>query len=342
MIYEKFYAFFSLVIIVYPQSMVNALAIKRVTVVGGGAAGLIAADNLLRKGFEVVILEKSSDIGGIWRYSPEGSSAMYDSLRTNLPTELMSIHPLKPFDIRSKTSYATHSDVFHYLKAFTIDQKLLSSIYFNCDVSNVEKIGSEWYATYSSPTGDNQVISDAILICNGHFSKEYIPHNPKVSFDSFPGEIIHSMKYDKLKRNNHFRHKRILVIGSRSSGTDIARELLSSDAAAVHISMRSIQVSVIDSLPPRHPSIIGVTTDGRLIMSDGIILDIDIILLCTGYEYSFPFLSNSIIDIENGKRVKPLYLQLFPLNDLSIRDVVRKAGGRSRRDPRTLRSSRDS
>ena len=82
----------------------NTHAINHVAVIGAGAAGLICAHELLQAGFKVTIVEKSEDVGGLWVYQqqPEADllgrdskgrvhSSLYDSLRTNLPRNIMSL-----------------------------------------------------------------------------------------------------------------------------------------------------------------------------------------------------------------------------------------------------------
>jgi heterodisulfide reductase subunit A-like polyferredoxin len=39
-------------------------------VLGAGAAGLVAARELLREGHRVVVFEQSARLGGVWAYSP--------------------------------------------------------------------------------------------------------------------------------------------------------------------------------------------------------------------------------------------------------------------------------
>ena len=41
---------------------------QTVAVIGAGTAGLIAAKVLLTDGFDVIIFEKRSTLGGIWSY----------------------------------------------------------------------------------------------------------------------------------------------------------------------------------------------------------------------------------------------------------------------------------
>ena len=70
-------------------------------VIGAGAAGLVAARELLREGHSPTIFEQGSRPGGVWVYTddveegaaPVGApvhSSMYRNLRTNLPREVMS------------------------------------------------------------------------------------------------------------------------------------------------------------------------------------------------------------------------------------------------------------
>lgn len=79
-------------------------------VVGGGFSGIIAARELLQEGHTVAVFEQDGSIGGVWvltdsvESDPLGQAAartrvhssMYDSLRTNLPREIMG-HPDVPF-----------------------------------------------------------------------------------------------------------------------------------------------------------------------------------------------------------------------------------------------------
>ena len=72
--------------------------------IGGGAAGLIACQELLKAGHRATVLEQSDWIGGVWRYSDEVEDdplgrgqhlvhgSMYAGHRTNLPRELMGIN----------------------------------------------------------------------------------------------------------------------------------------------------------------------------------------------------------------------------------------------------------
>ena len=72
-----------------------------VAVIGAGAAGLVAARELMRHGHRVTVFEQSQRVGGVWVYAPETEAdplgqrgprihgSLYASLLTNLPRDLM-------------------------------------------------------------------------------------------------------------------------------------------------------------------------------------------------------------------------------------------------------------
>ena len=73
-----------------------------VAVIGAGAAGLVCARELTRKGHHVHVYEGGRDVGGLWDYTSDVEddllgkkpsrrihASIYKSLRTNLPGELM-------------------------------------------------------------------------------------------------------------------------------------------------------------------------------------------------------------------------------------------------------------
>ena len=87
----------------------------KVAVIGAGAAGLVAARELLKARHDVSVFEQSSRVGGIWVYQassepdplgqagPRLHASMYESLRTNLPRDLMAF-----FDFSFNSVSYTH------------------------------------------------------------------------------------------------------------------------------------------------------------------------------------------------------------------------------------------
>ena len=129
--------------------------VKKVAVIGAGAAGLAVA-NVLRIDFDVEVFEQSGDVGGVWQYTddteesltrprqfaskqkPQVHSSLYRSLRTNLPREVMQYSDF-PFSAEfSPLRYPHHSAVQAYLQAFAKDNKLRQLIRFHRKVISID------------------------------------------------------------------------------------------------------------------------------------------------------------------------------------------------------------
>jgi siroheme synthase (precorrin-2 oxidase/ferrochelatase) len=335
-------------------------AAKKVAIVGAGAAGLAFAHVLCRDGFDVTVYEQNSEVGGVWNYEP-GATAMYESLRTNLPKEIMSYNPESPFK-ESGDSFVSHREVLAYLVDFSYNHHLRQHIKFRTKVTSVTKRISEsgaksWCVQNRSIVDGEECCDmfDCVVISNGHFSKPYIPSAPSGLLLHYKGSSMHSIRYDGLK--NTLVDKRVLVVGTNSSGTDVARELLRqgcqvwvSDrnyrpghvASAVAASARSEVPSSL--LPTQMPAIDHVDENGAVVFADGTAVpDIDVIIWCTGYLYDLSFLhianhwespatatasgglssggaadSTPVVAVEEGKRVRPLYQQLFHVEDPTL------------------------
>ena len=124
---------------------------------------------------------------------------------------------------------------------------------------------------------------------------------------------MHSKNY---RRPEMFQDKNVVVLGGGLSGIEISLNIIE-NANKIYYSHRNPMFrdmklpAKIEQLPP----VVRITEDGLVQFTDGRTRKADAILLCTGYQYSFPFLSpecHVIVDLE-GKRVNPLYLGVFHL-----------------------------
>lgn len=161
---------------------------------------------------------------------------------------------------------------------------------------------------------------DAVFICNGHYNVPRLPHIPGLAEGYFRGNSIHSIEYDVPQP---FRDRTVLCIGGRASGSDIAREIAAlggatrvclSDSSVVTsfettnaIPVMTIADGVVDDDENRQGGggVVTVLPRTRQILPNGDfvfdhvdepIAGIDVVIFCTGYDYSFPFLDDSIID----------------------------------------------
>lgn len=324
---------------------------KSVAIVGAGAAGLIFAEVLLRNGFDITLYEQNSEVGGVWNYCPR-SSVMYGSLRINLPKDIMAFNPENVFS-DTLESFVSHREVQSYLVKFCEQNNIRQFIRFNSLVKAVGRYNAtkcdsrKWTVTSINKisTEERSGTFDVVVVCSGHFSVPFIPPTPPGFHEHFQGTAIHSAQYDTIK--DSLAGKRVLVVGSNSSGTDMARELMQT-AEKVFVSARSYrpQKDTVTSLtepselnkelPALLPAIERVDSGGSIVFVDGTaVSDIDVVLWCTGYLYDFPFLreeathtrergesntssGNILVQVEAGKRVRPLYQQLFHVEDPTL------------------------
>uniref|UniRef100_A0A0A9GME7 Flavin-containing monooxygenase n=1 Tax=Arundo donax TaxID=35708 RepID=A0A0A9GME7_ARUDO len=115
-----------------------------------------------------------------------------------------------------------------------------------------------------------------------------------------------------------FAHQVVVIIGAKNSGGDISREI-ASVAREVHMVNRSSPAATCERLPSYHnlwlrSMVDRAEEDGSVVFRDGTSIKADVIMHCTGYKYSFPFLDDddcSIISIDDN-RIHPLYKHVFP------------------------------
>lgn len=76
---------------------------------------------------------------------------------------------------------------------------------------------------------------DAVCVCNGHFDKPFVPRVD--GFEGFQGTSMHAYAYD-TPDVEAFAGRRVLCVGSRSSGADIAREVSSAGEHVLNLCAR--------------------------------------------------------------------------------------------------------
>jgi cation diffusion facilitator CzcD-associated flavoprotein CzcO len=83
-------------------------------------------------------------------------------------------------------------------------------------------------------TAREQLLARAVVMATGLNARPYTP--PWPGKDEFTGTLLHAMDY---RNPSPFAGKRVLVVGSGSTGKDIAVDLLSAKAAQVWLSIRT-------------------------------------------------------------------------------------------------------
>ena len=290
---------------------------RRVAIIGAGASGLISAKVLLDKGFDVRVFEKTNNVAGVWNYS-EQEGALYKSLRTNLPKEIMTFENAQ-VSYKADKSFINYDEVRACLEDNAKVWQIDKLVQLNSEVIKLEPIDNlsdqpAWQLTYIKDHESFKEEFNFVVVCNGHYNTPKIPLDVE-GIDSLKDHITHSKSY--RSPNNH--GKRVLCIGYSSSGMDISQELLNSDRE-VYVSLRELDnqkelhnlqnskkgikfISCIQKYKKTEHGYLAVTANQNSI-------EIDEVIFCTGYKYDFPFLSQDIVSTK-GNIVEPLYNQLL-------------------------------
>ncbi|KAM0824248.1 hypothetical protein ACQ4PT_070334 [Festuca glaucescens] len=322
---------------------------RAVAVVGAGAAGLVAARELLREGHAVTVFERSDRVGGTWAYDPRpngpdplgsggavhGGSSMYASLRTNLPRELMGMGFSGHESLEGRVfagdprAFPGHREVLAFLRAFAEESGVARHVRFRAEVVRVApplgRRGEEekrWSVAWRGENGEVAVEAfDAVVVCNGHCTVPLVPklradksnvHLRNTGSDKWRGKQIHSHNY---RIPEPFRDQIVVVIGLGASGVDIAREI-SQVAKEVHIASRKNEhrLGKIDLYLNvwMHAEVDCIQDDVQVRFAEGAAVTADTILFCTGYRYHFPFLDLDELTVDEDNSVGPLYKHVFP------------------------------
>lgn len=245
---------------------------------------------------------------------------MYDRLESNIPHFLM-----KHSDdsaLEDGPLFAGHERVLDYLNRYADDVKHLikykTQIY---DVRLEDDDGQDKWLVCCKDLVSSRVtekLYDAVIVASGHHYVSLIPDIPGMRDwnHAYPDTITHSKYY---RTPDSFKDKKVIVVGNSASGLDIATQiatvcrcpLLNSKRSEApefqrHASGKREVAEIVEFLPPLDHSRAVRFKDGQIES------DIDAIVFCTGYYYSFPFLSSlSPTPIVTGERVENIYQHLF-------------------------------
>lgn len=163
-----------------------------VAVIGAGAAGLVAARELVLEGHHVTVFEKGSSTGGVWVYTDEVEapdllgqdperhkvhSSMYAQLRTNLPREVMAYTDFAFDDLAGQSKdprrFPSHEEVLRYLQAFAAAFQLHKFVQFDTEVTRAVPIFSQSHQQQPQqqsdvPQAPADSNSNADVASNGH------------------------------------------------------------------------------------------------------------------------------------------------------------------------------
>lgn len=295
----------------------------RVAVIGAGPSGtaaLRAFQSAKKKKAEIpeiVCFEKQSDWGGLWNYTWRTGldeygepvhGSMYRYLWSNGPKEVLEFgdysfeeHFGKPIP-----SYPPRAVLWDYIKGRVEKAKVKKWVRFNSPVRMVEwdKKKKLFNVTVHDRVKDRMYIEqfDNVIVANGHFSVPHVPEFEGVR--TFNGRVMHAHDFrDALE----FKGKDVLIVGRSYSAEDIGSQCWKYGAKSVTASYRSKPMGFdwpkgFEQVPLLQ-KLVGNTAHFK----DGSSRNMDALVLCTGYQHHFPFLSEDL-RLKTANRLWPLDL----------------------------------
>lgn len=210
-----------------------------VLVVGAGQAGLGVAARLKMLGVDTLVVEKHRRVGDNWRFR-------YHSL--TLHNEVHRNHmPYIPFPsnwpkLLPKDMLAGWFETYAWAMELNVwtETELVGGSY--------DEASGAWRAVVRRPDGSERVLRPRHMIfangVNGIPKRLELP-----GFDAFRGEIIHTHQY---REGSAWKGKRALVLGTGSSGHDVAQDLHSHGAEVTIVQRSSTTVTSIEASQVNH------------------------------------------------------------------------------------------
>ncbi|KAK1051402.1 monooxygenase [Friedmanniomyces endolithicus] len=281
-------------------------------------AGLPRID--ARAGVDTPIWRRSNATGVLGEQTsdePVLMTPLYDRLETNIPRDLMGFSDLDwPED---RQLFPRHETVLEYIERYAKDIRHL--ICFTTQVLDVYLTGDERWRIKTRDVSRRNIAEvqeetfDAVVVANGHFDIPYIPevHGIQEWSTNYSGSISHSKFY---RTPDQYAGKRVIVVGNSASGIDIGSRIQQSCRLPLLMSSKSesflVNTPSADKID-KPPIAEYLTKDRSVRFEDGTVeQDVDAVLYCTGYFYSFPFLKS--LDppvVTTSEKVENLYQHIF-------------------------------
>ncbi|KXH64224.1 hypothetical protein CNYM01_12215 [Colletotrichum nymphaeae SA-01] len=272
-------------------------------------------------------------------------SGIYPYLETNIDAIPMSFSEESLPEQRTDNSIALHgpdTPFRHWTVVRDFVQGLVNRngyqdfVSYRTTVERAEKVGDEWKLTLrkEGDEGDDWWVEyfDAVVVATGHYWVPYVPHIEGLEeFEKDrPGSVIHSKHF---RGRDHFRNKRVVVVGASVSGADISVDLVKTAKLPIYsvVNGRKANLYFGDGAfnhphISRRATITHIDPSTRTVhFQDGTsVPGVDSIVLATGFTWTLPFLPS--VELRNN-RVAGLYQHVIYHADPTLLFIGAVAAG---------------
>ncbi len=184
-----------------------------VLVVGGGQAGLTVAATLGHLGVDTLVIDRLPRIGDCWR-------TRYHSLALHNPTDFNHL-PYMPFPPNWPV-YLPKDMLADWFEAYAMAMELNFWTGTELASGSYDDTDGRWSVTVRDiANGRERALRPKHLIfANGLVGAPHVPDLPGLK--DFKGDLMHTSAFSN---GAHWRGKKALVVGTGSSGHDIAQDL---------------------------------------------------------------------------------------------------------------------
>lgn len=183
-----------------------------VLVVGGGHAGCTAAAELKRLGHDVLIIDREQRIGDNWRHRYHGLK-----LHNRTPVNHFRYMPFP----ETAPDYLPKDKVASLLESYVANLDLNFWTGTGFEAATFDAVTARWTATLSLANGTTRTMRPRHIILATSVSG--IPNIPEVpTLENFSGTVLHSSEYEG---GDAWSWASVLVLGTGTSGHDVAQEL---------------------------------------------------------------------------------------------------------------------
>jgi cation diffusion facilitator CzcD-associated flavoprotein CzcO len=190
-----------------------------VAIIGAGPAGISVALSLRDRGITALLIDRADAVGSSWRNR-------YHRLRLNTGRQFSHL-PGRPFP-KGTPTFPARDQVVEHLETHVREGAV--ELRLDTTVQRIDRHDGAWRLRTS--TGD--IDASHVVVATGYMHTPHIPDWP--GRDGFTGDLSHSSEY---RKPTPYVGKQVVVIGSGSSGMEIAHDLTTSGAAKVWLTVRT-------------------------------------------------------------------------------------------------------
>lgn len=205
---------------------------NRVAIIGAGPGGIVAARYLLAHGFNPVLFEQSSRLGGQWNQGAP-HSGVWPGMRVNTGRVTTQFSDMPWPD--GTCMFPSAEEVEAYLERYADKFGVTERIRLQHRVDLVEKSGDGWSVTYSAEGKQTTETFPYVIVASGRYSAPRIPDIAGLDTFSGTGGVSHTFHY---RDPQQYRGQRVLVAGCAISAVEVAPEISMAGAARVVSCMR--------------------------------------------------------------------------------------------------------